>query len=138
MAKFADSEELSKVMLELWARIQAHPEMSGKLIASKLITQFRYRNPDGIITIDCSDGKTMNVISGPGGKKPVIEMSMKADIAHEFWMGRVNVPVALLTGKIVSKGPTPRALQLLPVIRPAFELYPEVLKEMGAHALLSK
>jgi hypothetical protein len=87
-----------------------------------------------VITIDCSDGKEMKIVGGPGESKPVIEMSMKADVAHEFWMGRVSVPVAILTGKIVSRGPTPKALALLPVIRPAFAVYPDVLRTAGKEA----
>lgn len=137
MPVFANSEELTRVMTAIWERIKAEPGMADKLIGSRLVVQFRYRDPDGLITIDCSDGKEMKVIAGPGERKPVIEMSMKADVAHEFWMGRVSVPVAILTGKIVSRGPTPKALALLPVIRPAFAMYPEVLKTAGTQARVS-
>ena len=56
---------------------------------------------------------------------------MKADVAHEFWMGKVNVPMAIMSGKIVSKGPTPKALALLPAIKPAYAMYPQVLQEVG-------
>ena|SRR5579883_3095544 len=131
MGYFANSDELSKVMQILWNRIKAHPEMSKKLLASKLTIQFRYRDPEGLLTIDCSDGQEIRVISGFTSIKPTVEMSMKADIAHEFWQGKVNVPLALMSGKIVSKGPTPKALALLPVIKPAYAFYPQVLQEAG-------
>jgi hypothetical protein len=131
MAYFANTEELNKVMDLLWTKIKNHPEMSQKLIETKLIVQFKYRDPDGVMTIDCSDGQNMNIHIGPTNIKPIIEMSMKADIAHEFWMGKTNVPLAIMSGKIVSKGPTPKALALLPVIKPAYAIYPEVLQEVG-------
>ncbi|MGH7867636.1 MAG: hypothetical protein ACREP9_08415, partial [Candidatus Dormibacteraceae bacterium] len=89
--------------------------MSEQLLDSRLIVQFRYRDPEGVLTIDASDGQEMKIKWGPIDEKPVIEMSMKADIAHEFWMRRISVPVAIITGKMVSKGPTPKALALLPV-----------------------
>jgi hypothetical protein len=57
-------------------------------------------------------------------------MSMKADVAHEFWLGKVNVPIAILSGKIVSKGPTPQALALLPVVKPAYAIYPAVYQSI--------
>jgi len=135
MPVFANSEELVGVMIAIWEKIKADPSMSEQLIRSKLVVQFRYRDPEGVITIDCSDGQELKIIAGSGDNKPIIEMSMKADVAHEFWLGQVSVPVAILTGKIVSKGPTPKALALLPVIRPAFLLYPDVLKETGKQAL---
>lgn len=124
-------------MTAIWERIKADPSMSEQVIRSKLVVQFRYRDPEGLITIDCGDGQEMKIIAGPWEGKPVIEMSMKADVAHEFWMGKVSVPLAILTGKIVSRGPTPKALALLPVIRPAFTLYPEVLRDSGKEVLVS-
>lgn len=134
MAHFASTDELDKVMEMLWEKIKAHPEMSKRLIDTKLIVQFKYRDPDGLLTIDCSDGQNMHIITGKTNLTPVIEMSMKADIAHEFWLGKVNVPLAIMSGKITSKGPTPKALALLPVIKPAYELYPQVLQEAGKTA----
>jgi len=137
MAVFGSSEELERVMVALWGRIAADPQMSEQLIRSKLVVQFRYRDPEGILTVDCSNGQGITVIWGSGPNKPIVEMSMKADVAHDFWCGRVSVPVAILTGKIASKGPTPKALALLPVIRPAFALYPDVLREVGSKATVS-
>ncbi len=134
---FTSSEELERILMDLWGRIKSDPSMSGELVRSKLIVQFRYREPEGCLTVDGSDGQELKLVWGQYDKKPTIEMSMKADVAHEFWMGRVSVPVAVLTGKMVSKGPTPKALALLPVIRPAFNIYPEVLKQAGKEALLA-
>lgn len=131
MSVFGSSEELKNVMLTLWSKIQADPDISDNLLRSKLIVQFRYRDPEGLLTVDASDGVDLKITWGKVDKKAVIEMSMKSDIAHEFWMGRISVPVAILTGKMVSKGPTPKALALLPVIRPAFEFYPDIIREMA-------
>jgi putative sterol carrier protein len=131
MAYFANTDELNKVMELLWNKIKADPEMSKKLIDAKMVVQFKYRDPDGLLTIDTSNGQDMKIVIGKTEIKPTIEMSMKADIAHEFWLGKVNVPMAIMSGKISSKGPTPKALALLPVIKPAYAMYPEVLQEAG-------
>jgi SCP-2 sterol transfer family len=131
MAFFTNTDELNHVMDMLWHKIKADDSMSKRLLESKLIVQFKYRDPDGLLTVDCSNGSDMKIIIGTTGLKPVVEMSMKADIAHEFWLGKVNVPLAIMSGKIVSKGPTPKALALLPVIKPAYEMYPQVLEEAG-------
>lgn len=131
MSVFGSSEELKNVMLTLWSKIQADSDISEKLLRSKLVVQFRYRDPEGLLTVDASDGIDLKIVWGKIDIKPVIEMSMKSDIAHEFWMGRISVPVAILTGKMVSKGPTPKALALLPVIRPAFDFYPDIIRELA-------
>ena len=137
MSVFTSTDELHQVMEDLWKGIQCEPEMAEKLVASKLIVQFRYREPEGLITIDCSDGVNLKIHVGKTEIKPLIEMSMKADIAHEFWLGKVNVPMALMMGKIVSRGPTPKALALLPVIKPAYQIYPRVLEVRGKSTQLA-
>lgn len=131
MPVFSSTEELQEVMFTLWTEMKGNPEIADKLISSRLIVQFQYKDPDGLLTVDCLDGKEMKIIVGKTELKPVIEMSMKADVAHEFWLGKVNVPMALMMGKIVSKGPTPKALALLPVIKPAYSIYPKVWELKG-------
>lgn len=138
MSVFQDTEELDEVMVNLWQEICADEKIFKQLIASKLIVQFNYSQPSGILNLDCSDGENCHISVGSTSLKPVIKMSMKADMAHEFWMGRVNVPIALLSGKIVSQGPTARALSLLPIIKSAFPLYTKILKRMNKEKLLSK
>jgi putative sterol carrier protein len=131
MSFYANTDELNKVMQLLWQSIKDDKTMADQLIASKLIVQFSYREPESYMVVDCSDGKNMNIKAGEPHPKPIVEMSMKADTAHEFWMGKLSIPVALITGKIVSKGPTPKALALLPVIKPAFAIYPKILEKIG-------
>src|SRR6516165_11085886 len=130
MAIFASSEELNEVMDKLWNRIKADPSMSKQLLQSKISVRFYYREPDGRLTLDCTDGKEMKISTGESNIKPVVEMFMKSDVAHEFWLGKVNVPVAILSGKIVSKGPVNRALSLLPVVKPAYAMYPEIFESI--------
>jgi hypothetical protein len=138
MPIYANSEELNAIMHELWTAIGKSADMGPQLLESKMIVQFHYREPDGRITVDCSDGNEMKIYTGDCAVKPVVEMFMKSDVAHEFWLGKISVPVAILTGKIVSKGPVNRALSLLPVIKPAFEIYPDIYNKHAENALAAK
>ncbi len=129
MTFFNDTDELGTVMKELWNAINDDAQIRDPLLKSKLIVRFHYREPDGQITIDCSNGESMIIEWGDCEKQPVVEMFMQADVAHKFWMGKVNVPMYLLNGKMVAKGPVNKALALLPAIKPAFKKYPGVVKE---------
>lgn len=62
---------------------------------------------------------------------PHIEMSMKADIAYQFWHGKINLMTALTRRQIVAKGPIPRILKLLSAVEPMYELYPRILRQSG-------
>lgn len=130
MSVFQDTDELYLIMQELWNQIKADSDMAQKLLDTRLVVRFVYKEPEGWLTIDGSDGKDLKISVGPCETTPVVEMSMKSDFAHNFWLGKENPAVALLQGKIVSRGPVNRALALLPVVRPAFAIYPRIVEEI--------
>ena len=130
MATFENSDRLRQVLGGFFEFILNHPEMGPRLAASRLVLKFNYTEPDLSITADLSKN-TPEITFNDAAKKPDVEMSMKADVAHRFWFGKVNLVVALARREMVAKGPIPKILKLLPVIRPAYQLYPKYLKEKG-------
>jgi putative sterol carrier protein len=134
MAAYKNTEELQQVMSELWDKIKADTAMSAELLKAQLVVRFDYKEPKGSITIDSSDGQEIKVYPGECDIKPLVEMSMSADIAHEFWLGKLSVPMAILTGKMIAKGPVNQALALLPAIKPAFAIYPQVYETSSARS----
>jgi hypothetical protein len=78
------------------------------------------------------------VIHGPSNLKPDVSMTMKADIAHAFWHGKVNLVAALAKKDIVAQGPIPKILKLLPAVEPLYKVYPALLREKGYPNLVLK
>ncbi len=58
-------------------------------------------------------------------------MTMKADVSHAFWHGKVNLPGAIAKRDIVLTGPLPKILKLLPAVEPLYKMYLALLKEKG-------
>ena len=58
-------------------------------------------------------------------------MTMDADTAHRFWLGKVNVTVALARGQMKAKGPVAKILKLVPLVKPVFPRYRAMLEEPG-------
>ncbi|MBF0497796.1 MAG: hypothetical protein HQK58_14680 [Deltaproteobacteria bacterium] len=56
---------------------------------------------------------------------------MKAEIAHKFWYGKVNLTAALARRQMTAKGPIPKIMALLPAIKPAYAMYPKYLDDNG-------
>jgi hypothetical protein len=52
-------------------------------------------------------------------------------------MEDLNVPMAIAGRKIIPKGSVQKALKLIPALKPAFAMYPMVLKEFGRDDLLA-
>jgi putative sterol carrier protein len=68
--------------------------------------------------------------------EPEVVMSMEADTAHRFWLGKVNVTVALARGQIKAKGPVAKILKLVPLVKPVFPRYREQLEAAGRSDLV--
>jgi hypothetical protein len=73
------------------------------------------------------------VIPGPDGRKE-IKVKMSCDTAHTLWLGELLVPLALATGKMRIKGNVAKVLEFVPVLRPAFDMYPTIAAARGLTA----
>ena len=135
MPYFRDTEHLYEVMRAFFERVQQEEEIVERLVEADLIIRFNYRDPEGTITIDLTK-KPIAVHFGPSDIAADVEMTSSADTSHLFWLGRLNVPRAIATRKIVARGSVPKALKLLPAIKPAFDIYPQVLRELGYEELI--
>jgi hypothetical protein len=62
---------------------------------------------------------------------------MAADTAHKFWLGQVNVTVAMARGQIKAKGPVAKILKLVPLTKPVFPRYKAQLEEQGRTDLVN-
>jgi len=69
--------------------------------------------------------------------EPEVTMSMAADTAHRFWLGQVNITVALARGQIKAKGPVAKILKLVPLAKPVFPRYKAELEAQGRDDLIN-
>ncbi len=130
MPTFESSERLKEILGGFFEYLTADEMMRKKLLDSKMILKFSYAEPPLAITIDLT-GDSPVFTYDDAAKKAEVEMSMKADTAHRFWFGKVNLVVALARREMVAKGPIPKILKLLPIIKPAYNMYPKYLQEKG-------
>ncbi len=128
MPFFKDTQQLYDILGTFFNILKDDPEIGPKVISSGLIIQFKYSEPDAIITIDCPNQK---IIIGETDLNPTVEMSMKADVAHKFWLGKVNLMIALTKREIIAKGPIPQIMKLLPIIKNSYGMYKEFLISKG-------
>lgn len=143
MGVFRDSSHFYECVGELMDRAKVNPQVGPKIAKSGIIIQFRYTNPDAVTTVNAKDKPTQpnayaDVIHGPTDLKPDVVMTMKADTAHAFWHGKVNLLAALAKKEIVAQGPIPKILKLLPAVEPLYKEYPVLLREKGYASMVMK
>lgn len=142
MPYFKDEAELRSIIGMLYDRVKVDAKIAPRIRDGKIIVQFRYTEPFGVVTINAAAPPTQpnafyDVDWGENPSlKPHVEMSMKADVAHQFWHGKVNLMAALTRRQIIAKGPIPKILKLLPAVEPVYAIYPEMLREIGRADLI--
>ena len=135
MPVFRDTDHLYEVLGALFDRLRAEPSVAERLLEGNLVVRFRFTEPEGMVTIDLRQAP-ITYTFGETDLEPDVEMIQSGDIAHQFWLGRLNVARAIATRKVVSRGSVPKALALLPAIKPAFDIYPQVLRELGYEEMI--
>lgn len=127
---FEDSETLYTILGGFFEHLKEHPQIGPALAQTGLCIQFAYRNPSATITVDAT-GPEMAIHQGTCDLEPEVTMSMNADFAHLFWHGKANLVSALTRRLVKARGNVPKTLKLLPVLKPAYQLYPTFLRDRG-------
>jgi len=132
---FRDTAHLYEVLGAFFERVAGRQEVAAGLLAGGFVLRFRYTDPEGQVTVDLRDAP-LSWTFGETELQPDLEMIQSADVAHRFWLGRLNLTTAIATRRVVSRGPVAKALRLLPAVRPAYPLYVETLQELGYGAMI--
>lgn len=131
MAYFKDEQEVYRYIGQLFLDLMKDDELMPKFRRANTIVQYAFRDPDSTITVRMRQDAEPQVDLGPTDLAPEVVMSMSADTAHRFWLGKVNVPVALARGQMKAKGPVAKVLKLLPLVKPVFPRYRAQLEAAG-------
>ena len=136
MAYFKDADEVYEYIGRLFEELASDEELAPKFRKANTIVQYQYRDPESQITVKLLDGQDGQVDCGQTAMDPEVVMTMDADTAHRFWLGEVNVTVALARGQIKAKGPVAKILKLVPLVKPVFPRYRSLLANAGRGDLL--
>jgi hypothetical protein len=133
---FKDEQEVYEHLGALFVSLNADPELGARFRKADTIVQQVCRRPDSRITIKMLELEEGQVDLGPTRLEPEVVMTMDADVAHRFWLGKVNVRMAILRGQVRTMGPASKMLALVPLVKPVFPLYRAQLEAAGRDDLL--
>jgi putative sterol carrier protein len=136
LAYFKDAQEVYDVLGKLFEDLAVDEELAPKFREANTIVRYEYREPDSTITVRLQEGQAGDVDFGESDMEPEVTMSMEADTAHRFWLGEVNVTVALARGQIKATGPVAKILRLVPLTKPVFPRYRAQLEQQGRADLM--
>ena len=136
MGYFKDADDVYATLGRLFQEIGEDEELAAKFRKANTIVQYAYHDPDATVTVRLREGESGDIDFGETEMEPEVTMSMDADTAHRFWLGQVNVTVALARGQIKASGPVAKILKLVPLTKPVFPIYKAQLEKQGREDLL--
>ena len=139
MTSFESQEQFKEVFNKFWEKARERTEIMEKLAKSQVVVRFDIEDPEIHMTINFRD-------PGPNGEigtltfdsdvEPEISVWSKSETTNKFWQGKLNTTVAMARGQVKLDGSVAKALGLLSKIKPLYQVYPEILKEMGLDNML--
>jgi hypothetical protein len=131
---FKDAAEAERYLGGIFQVAMQDEQIGGELAASGVVLRVAYRDPDCEITIDMPNKQ---VYTGACDLTPTVELFMSADLGNKFWLGHVNLPVAMAKGQVRAKGPVPKILKLVPATKALFPHYEQLLRESRREDLIA-
>jgi putative sterol carrier protein len=137
LAYFKDAQQVYDTIGRLFLELAEDEELAARFRKAKTIVRYDYSEPDSVITVRLQEGEPVDVDFGETEMDPEVTMSMKADVAHRFWLGEVNVTMAIARGEIKPQGPVAKILKLVPLTKPLFPRYKAMLERQGRADLIN-
>src|SRR5215213_8285554 len=131
MPYFKDAEDVYRHLGRLFEDIIADDDLGARFKAADTVVQIRMRRPDSQVTLKALEAEDLVVDFGITELQPEVVLAMDADTGHRFWLGRVNVTVALARGQISARGPVAKILKLVPLVKPVQARYESQLEAAG-------
>jgi hypothetical protein len=130
MPTFASDRDVYDTIGAFLDEVTKDPVLRPKFVAANTSFHVVYDEPASDMVVDCTQDPPV-VTMGVGDAQTEIELRMTADDGHQFWLGKLNMTLALAKGKVKVKGPISKIMKLLPAMRPAFPKYRAFLESHG-------
>jgi hypothetical protein len=138
---YKSADELFEIYGYFLDRLLRDSKVGAKMATAGVVIKFVYTDPDCEITIDLKNppakpGYYGTFYLGPCDVKEDAWSEQSADHSHRFWHGYDNPVASVAKGKVKQGGDVMAMLRLLPVVKPAFKMFPMILEEMGRTDLI--
>src|SRR3954468_3514804 len=137
MPYFKDADDVYANLGLFVRQLAVDPEMAPALKRADTTFQMRLRQPDATVTLRTpTDSEPAQVDLGDTTLHRQVVLQLDPAPAHRFWLGQVNVAVALAQGDIRARGPVAKILKIVPLVKPGFPRYRAQLEADGRADLL--
>jgi hypothetical protein len=138
LSTFRNAEELYECMGRMFELAVDHPEIVDATKGGDLVVKLRYTDPDAILVVDFANRAVTTGAEAEAVSDETVLLRMSADDGHRFWLGKLNLTLAMAQRKVKMEGSAAKALKLLPLTKPLFASYERLLRDRGREDLLTR
>src|SRR5436305_15095147 len=124
-------------MDQVFTMMSSGPEMGRKLRDAETPQRFEVPDVDLVVNITyAEDGGEQNLRwewTDDVPWEPEVKMTMDSDVASRYFQGKENVAMAIARRRIKTSGNVKKALALIPITKPVYEQYREMLESEYPH-----
>ena len=136
MSVFKDEDEVYTYIGKVFEMAVVDPTFVEATKDSGLVVKLTQTDPAATILIDFPGQKVTCGEAAQTGAATV-DLRMTSDDSHKFWLGKLNFTLAMAQRKVKMEGSRTKALKLLPLTKPLFAKYEQLLRESGRQDLLA-
>jgi hypothetical protein len=130
MSVFKSPQEFREVMDRTFALMSEDPEMGPRLREADTPQRFEFTDLEMVVNIRAGAGDEPNlawVWSDQVSWEPQVRMTMSSETANRYFQGKENVAIAIARRRIKTGGDVKAALVIIPITKPLFARYREMI-----------
>ncbi|MEA2314064.1 MAG: hypothetical protein QOI03_756 [Solirubrobacteraceae bacterium] len=134
---FTSTKEFREVMDRVFTMMSEDPGMGPKLRDADVPQRFEFTDLDLVMNVRAGQrDEPANIYwewTDEVAWSPRVRMTMSSETANRYFQGRENIALAVARGRIKTGGDIKAALQLIPVTKPIYDRYRELVAERYPH-----
>ena len=130
-ASFRSAKEFREVMDRVFTMMSEDPSMGPELREADVPQRFEFEDLDLVVNIRAGrEGEGSNLYwewTDDVDWSSKVRMKMSSEVANRYFQGEENVALAIARRRIKTGGDIKAALALIPITKPVFAQYREML-----------
>ncbi len=137
---FESTKQFKEVIDRTFSLMSEDPDMGPKLREADVPQRFEFDDLDLVVNIRAGepgeDAELHWEWTDDVDWEPKVRMTMSSETANKYFQGRENVPIAIARRRIKAGGDVKSALKLIPISKPVYALYRDMVDRDYPHLAL--
>jgi hypothetical protein len=140
MSAFRSAKEFREVMDRVFSLMDEDPDMGPRLRDADVPQRFEFEDLDLVVNVRAATpDEPSNLVwawSDDVAWVSKVQMKMSSETANRYFQGKENVALAIARRRIKTGGDVKAALALVPITKPLFGHYRELVEREYPHLAL--